>query len=763
MTGLVGMRGGSWDDDVSNGQDKKSNKALSEEVQEGSEEEKKKVQLYDLTKGGVRATVGYLSDLIQIGYRHYFYMYLSGWMFYHRISFESAFEIVSSLCDVTGDEEKEDRIETLRLTYEKGLQDEPLKGGGSLVKLIESEVEEYRDNKEGLKNLFLLLLTIWSKDIALNGGPSDDGEDKKLSQKVIEMLRPWMASLFKDGSDTAFAAINTEEGRNIVPIKSKRHNLWVRKMYYQLADNTLSRETINEIAESFESEALFDGPLKKLEPRINRDPDDPLVYWYDLGDETWDAIRISAEGWCIVESGKTPIVFRRYAGQLAQVRPVRDYPPDIFHRFMKLLNIKDDSEIKLVYECYVISLVIPGIAKAIIIVEGPEGAAKTTSMDLTKSVVDPSEVTTFTPPTHEDQLPQLLQHNQIIFFDNLSSMPVWLSNALCRAATGTGNMKRELYSNDDDIIYKYKRAIGFNGIAIAADRPDLLSRSFTVDIEKVTKYREMEDDIMPKFEQLKPQLFGFVLDTLVKMLQMKANGGIKLDSISRMADFEKHCEMISRCLGNSELAFVKAYRNNKALGTQRILENSSLANTMIEFMKDRNAFTGYASILLAELVSVALNKLKIDVQKDFSWPKSASQLSRKLKVLKSCLLKAGIQVFWVDIPAENRYSINIVKVHPVQPEIAEIGSDLNSRTSPLSDTNDKESQTGATGGTGGTFANSMEKEDSGNNKIQNNDTEDFSTTKYEHKDIYFSVGNWHCPTCGLKGDKFYMESQECNG
>jgi hypothetical protein len=88
---------------------------------------------------------------------------------------------------------------------------------------------------------------------------------------------------------------------------------------------------------------------------------------------------------------------------------------------------------------------------------------------------------------------------------------------------------------------------------------------------------------------------------------------------------------------------------------------------------------------------------------------------------------------------------------------------LNSRTSPLSDTNDKESQTGATGGTGGTFANSMEKEDSGNNKIQNNDTEDFSTTKYEHKDIYFSVGNWHCPTCGLKGDKFYMESQECNG
>ena len=472
-------------------------------------------------------------------------------------------------------------------------------------------------------------------------------------------------------------------------------------MYYELAGDTLGSEIISEVVETLESEALFDGPIKKLEPRINKDPDDPFVYWYDLGNEEWSAIRITPEGWSIVESGDVPIIFRRYAGQLPQVIPSRIYSKDIFEQFMMLLNIKDDSQIRLVYQCYIISLFIPAIAKAVFIAQGPQGATKTTFQDLTKLVADPCKVTSVTPPRTEEQLMQLLQHNAIVYFDNMSHMPEWLSNAMCRAATGTAGLKRELYTNDDDIIYQYKRAIGFNGIAPAANRADLLDRSFIVEIESVTDEtrRALEDDIMPELERIKPQLFGFILDTLVKMLHLKANGGIKLKNLSRMADFEKHCEMISRSLGHNPLEFVIAYRANKDIGTQDILENSSTANAILAFMGPRvDAWKGYASTLLNELETVALAKLKIDIQKDKSWPRNGSYLSRRLRELKHSLLKAGIMVFWEYKPIENRRYIVLGKVQPVPP-VPPVNDD--------SSTN-KTDCTGATGATGGTLTNTVE-------------------------------------------------------
>ena len=36
---------------------------------------------------------------------------------------------------------------------------------------------------------------------------------------------------------------------------------------------------------------------------------------------------------------------------------------------------------------------------------------------------------------------------------------------------------------------------------------------------------------------IKPQLLGYIFDILVKVLQVKKNGGIKLNGQPRMADF----------------------------------------------------------------------------------------------------------------------------------------------------------------------------------------------------------------------------------
>ena len=78
--------------------------------------------------------------------------------------------------------------------------------------------------------------------------------------------------------DLAFAAIKINGHREIRPIhKSKRFDLWVRKTYYDETGNTLGSDVLREVVDTLEAKALFDGPVKTLDLRISKDPNDELV------------------------------------------------------------------------------------------------------------------------------------------------------------------------------------------------------------------------------------------------------------------------------------------------------------------------------------------------------------------------------------------------------------------------------------------------------------------------------------------------------
>ena len=65
----------------------------------------------------------------------------------------------------------------------------------------------------------------------------------------------------------------------------------------------------------------------------------------------------------------------------------------------------------------------------------------------------------------------------------------------------------------------HKRPIGFNGINLAATRPDLLDRGLIIELERIKpeNRRRFEQDIKPELERIKPELLGFILDTIVKV------------------------------------------------------------------------------------------------------------------------------------------------------------------------------------------------------------------------------------------------------
>ena len=277
-------------------------------------------------------------------------------------------------------------------------------------------------------------------------------------------------------------------------------------------------------------------------------------------------------------------------------------------------------------------------------------------------MVDPSPLEVLKPPRDEDRLVQQLSHNYLAYFDNISLIRSWLSDAFCRGATGTADSKRALYTDDDDVLYQFIRCIGINGINLIANKADLLDRSIIAELLRIDpkNVRDFKCDIIPEFNRLKPQLLAYIFDILVKVLRMKSEGGIYLESKSRMADFEVHAEMISRCMSYEPLQFIKAYNANKEIGSGQALESSPVAKALIEFMDDQNHWEGTTTELLSELESVAV-RLKINMQKEKLWPKAANALSGRLNEIKVDLAEVGITIDYIKDPRTRLKTIIIGK------------------------------------------------------------------------------------------------------
>jgi hypothetical protein len=93
-----------------------------------------------------------------------------------------------------------------------------------------------------------------------------------------------------------------------------------------------------------------------------------------------------------------------------------------------------------------------------------------------------------------------------------------------------------LYSDDDDLIYSFKRVILLNGINLVAQQADLLDRTISIPLVRIPKdKRKKESEFPAEFNRIKPQLLGYISDILVKVIKRK--GEVKLAEYERLADF----------------------------------------------------------------------------------------------------------------------------------------------------------------------------------------------------------------------------------
>ena len=84
----------------------------------------------------------------------------------------------------------------------------------------------------------------------------------------------------------------------------------------------------------------------------------------------------------------------------------------------------------------------------------------------------------------------------LMAYDNITSLPTWLSNGLCGLATGTGFTIRSMGTDDDETIFVAQRPVIINGISDFVEKADLADRSFFLHLPRITELTRADRTIV---------------------------------------------------------------------------------------------------------------------------------------------------------------------------------------------------------------------------------------------------------------------------
>jgi hypothetical protein len=275
-----------------------------------------------------------------------------------------------------------------------------------------------------------------------------------------------------------------------------------------------------------EAQAQFDGPQLQVAVRVAEQ--DGRIY-LDLADEFWRCVEIDASGWRIAEH--PPVRFRRSPSMQPLPLPVRGGSIEALAPF---LNRVSENDFVLVV-AWLLGALRAGGPYPVLAIAGEQGSAKTVLSKLLRAVIDPNLAPVRALPRSERELFIAAGNGHILAFDNLSGVPPWLSDTLCRLSSGGAFSTRQLFTDRDEILFATARPVILNGIEDIVTRPDLADRAIALMLAPIAEWqRRPENALWREFERARPHILGALLDMVAHGLLMLPR--VRPKRLPRMAD-----------------------------------------------------------------------------------------------------------------------------------------------------------------------------------------------------------------------------------
>jgi len=395
-----------------------------------------------------------------------------------------------------------------------------------------------------------------------------------------------------------------------------------------------SGQAVQDAVDVLEGSALFQGRERTVHTRIAGY--DGKIY-LDLCSPDWQVIEVSSSGYNVLR--QSPVMFRRSRAMQALPLPVRDGSIEELRPF---LNLAGDDAWQLVAG-WLIAGFRPTGPYSVLTLYGEHGSAKSTTARVLRALIDPNDAPLRTTPRDARDLMITATNGHVVAFDNLSRIEPWLSDAICRLATGGGLSTRTLYTDAEEYIFEAQRPVLINGIDDLATRADLLDRSLVVSLPRIAdENRRSEHDFWRDFEQTKPSILGALLAVVAAALHNLPE--TKLPELPRMADFALWVSAAEPAFAGKEGTFMAAYTGNRADANDTALEASPIVTPLRALLEHKDTWEGTPTELLAALEEHASEKVKEiagDIESITGDPQVQSNLKGAVYDLSSAIAKAN--------------------------------------------------------------------------------------------------------------------------
>ena len=379
---------------------------------------------------------------------------------------------------------------------------------------------------------------------------------------------------------------------------------------------------------------------------MNKEPQDVWIrvgshssgFVLDLGTLDGSAVVVDATGWRIVE--RSPILFQRTALSGALPTPITGGSLDSLR---DLLNVSSTTWPILLG--YMVAALIPEIPHPILMLGGGQGTGKSTAAKFICKLLDPSDAILKSQPRDPESWATIASNCWVIVVDNVSSIPAWMSDALCKAVTGDGFIKRALYTNNDLSVLSFLRVIMLTSIDAGALRGDLGERLVLVDLEPIHETnRKTEKELNRMYDAAQPAILGALLDLLVQVRSKLET--VNVPRLPRMADFAKVLAAMDAATGMGSLAIYET-QGNRIAG--EVIESDPYGSAIVRFMATRKDWSGTLDELLHAITPFDGGR---------EWEITSRKLCAHIKRLAPALLVEGVEV----IPPKPTYRPRVYRL-----------------------------------------------------------------------------------------------------
>jgi len=461
---------------------------------------------------------------------------------------------------------------------------------------------------------------------------SNDNHTRETGAKKVLRLLLQSGELFRDRQGRAYGTFQLSGRLRTVMLDTKEFRSWLTSFFLTQLKSALAATECDAIIDALTQKAQS-APQREIFVRVGHDSGNLVL---DLCRDDGQVVLVESCIWRIVPTCVPKFI--RPRGMLALPLPATRHS----NLRTELEPFFGSNRRDMALVCgYLVGLLNPTFPQPVLEIIGPQGSGKSSRAKVIRSSVDPNFAPIRRPPRSERDLFISAGRSWILCLENISSIPPWLSDALCSIATGGGYATRKLWEDEDEILFDVRRSVVVNGIHEVITRPDLRDRALSIRAEQISpSQRKTEEEFRNIFAESHPRILGAIADCASTALHLK--DALRPPQLPRLADWYQFVLAAAEdpAFGFSPHEFEEAFAANREEGRQHSIDASAVGSELLILIQDQGPWHGTMKDLLENLNARASETQ----QRAQEWPKSPERLRHAIERIAPDLKIAGLTI-----------------------------------------------------------------------------------------------------------------------